>query len=350
MSRITFVLDRLDIDGLVERAAHARILERIAALDVGTRQFLAHGVHVEEHGAQLGGRKHGGIRAGLDARHVLNRNRIDQVDVAREQSGNAGGIGADGLEHDLVEIVLHVPPPARIGAENRLHPWLVARDHEGAGAVGLEREGAQGIGGSRLCLGGAIGFRPCLRDDEPRLPLVVQDWVGRGEYEVDREIVDLFDLGIGWNAGLQLRAGSPRAFRREHHVVGREGRPVVESHPFAQMKAPPGRAQHLPALGEARHDLQVLVAPDQAFHHVGEQAERDRLIERVGVERVEAPLESHSGLRLALRCRAEHGIACQTGGKPSDEQKSKSQGSSCGHGWGALAMVCGTNGKLGKNW
>ena len=226
--------------------------------------------------------------------------------------------------------------------------WLATMN--GPVPLALSAKGLSARAVAGCALAGAVGFRPSLRDDEPRLPLVVQDRIGRGEHEVDRVIVDLLDLGIGWDAGLQLRAGPARAFHREHHVVGREGRAVVESHALAQVEAPAGRVQHLPALGEAWDDLEVLVAPDQAFHHVGEQAERDRLVERVGVERVEAPLESHSGLRLALRCRAEHGVACQTGGKPGDEQKSKSQGSSCGHGWGALAMVCGTNGKLGKNW
>ena len=286
----------------------------------------------------------------LDAGHVLHRNRIDQVDVAREQSRNARRIRADRLEHHLVEVVLDLPPPRRIGTEHRLYPWLVACDHERAGAVGLERKCAERPGSCWLRLGGAVGLRPCLGDDEPRLPFVVQDRIGRGEHEVDRVVVDLLDLGIGRNAGFQLRAGSARAFGGEHHVIGREGRPVVERHPPAQVEAPAGRVQHLPALGEAGDDLQVLVALDQAFHHVGEEPQRDRFVERVGVERVEPALERHLQ-RLGCGCRGtERGIARQACGKAGNNRKTRAKARRVVIGRRPRTTVCKTNYKLGKNW
>ena len=66
--RITRVLDRLDVDGLVEGLAHAHVLERVLALDAGEQQFVALLVHAEEDGAQLRALQHLEVRIGLAAR------------------------------------------------------------------------------------------------------------------------------------------------------------------------------------------------------------------------------------------------------------------------------------------
>ena len=95
-----------------------------------------------------------GVRACTDARHVLQRDRIDQSMSPESRAATRVESIADGVEHRLVEIVLGLAPPVRILPEHGLHAGLMLDDHERAGAVGLEREGAQGIGGSGLCLGG----------------------------------------------------------------------------------------------------------------------------------------------------------------------------------------------------
>ena len=119
----------------------------------------------------------------------------------------------------------------------------------------------------------------------------VQDGVGRGEHEIDGVIVDLDGLHVGRRAALDLRAGAAHAVEREDHVVGGEVLAVVELDALAQMEAPLERVDDLPALGQARNDLEVLVALGQPLHDVAHGAERERLVQRVGIERVEVALE-----------------------------------------------------------
>ena len=85
-----------------------------------------------------------------------------------------------------------------------------------------------------------------------------------------------------------------------------KGEPSWNFTPLRRWKRQRVGLEHLPALGEARDDLQVLVALDQALHHVGERAEREGLVERVGVERVQTALEGElEGFRrLAVGVRA----------------------------------------------
>ena len=66
---------------------------------------------------------------------------------------------------------------------------------------------------------------------------------------------------------------------------------VVELDALAQIKAPLERVDDFPPLGQARNDLEILVALGQALHDVAHGAEREGLVQRVGVERVEIALE-----------------------------------------------------------
>jgi hypothetical protein len=45
------------------------------------------------------------------------------------------------------------------------------------------------------------------------------------------------------------------------------------------------------SLGETGDEFQLLIALGQAFHHVAERAEREGLVQRVGIKRVEVALE-----------------------------------------------------------
>ena len=83
----------------------------------------------------------------------------------------------------------------------------------------------------------------------------------------------------------------------------------MESHAFAQVEAPSVRVQHLPALGETWDDLEVLVAPDQAFHHVGEQAERDRVAQLAAAQaQYEVDCRDREAAAVAMKA-VEQGLA-----------------------------------------
>ena len=96
--------------------------------------------------------------------------------------------------------------------------------------------------------------------------MVVQNGIGRGQDEIDGVVVDLDDLGIGGDAGLQVGALGADAVGGEHHVVGGEGVAVLELDAFAQMEAPAGGLlRDFPAFGQSGNDLEILVARNQTF-------------------------------------------------------------------------------------
>ena len=237
----------------------------------------------------------------FDPRDILDRNRLDDVDFAREQGGDARGVRADRREDDFLEVMLRLAPPVRVGLEHGLDAGLMAFDGEGAGAVGVERGKARRRcrGGRRL--DGVVRLGPLLVHDVPGIPLRIENGIGRGQDEVHRVVVDLDDLGAAGNAGLQVRALLLNAIRRENHVVGGEGVAVLEFHALAQMEPPAGRLRRFPAFRQRRDDLQVPVAGHQAFEDMSEMGVGGALVQRVGVERFEVALV---GVAQGLgRCR-----------------------------------------------
>ena len=140
-----------------------------------------------------------------------------------------------------------------------------------------------------------------LLHDVPGIPLRIENGIGRGQDEVHRVVVDLDDLGVGGNAGLQVRALFANAIRREDHIVGGEGIAVLEFHALAQMEPPAGRLRRFPALRQRGDDLQIPVAGHQAFEDMSEMGVGGALVQRVGVERFEVALV---GVAQGLgRCR-----------------------------------------------
>ena len=120
---------------------------------------------------------------------------------------------------------------------------------------------------------GVVRLGPLLVHDVPGVPLRMQNGIWRGQDEVDGVVVDLDDLGVGGNAGLQVRALGADAVGGEQHVVGGEGVAVLEFDALAQMEAPAGRLRCFPAFGQRRNDLQILVARDQAFIDLAEMGD-----------------------------------------------------------------------------
>ena len=132
----------------------------------------------------------------------------------------------------------------------------------------------------------------------------IENGIGLGQDEIHRVVVDLDDLDVGVDAGLQVRAFGANAVGREHHVIGGERIAIMEFDAFAQVETPAGRLRCLPAFRQPRRDLQFLVAGDQALKDLTEMGMRRGLIERVGIERFEVALVGITQ-RLA-RCRCHH--------------------------------------------
>ncbi|MBA7660006.1 hypothetical protein ES703_68005 [subsurface metagenome] len=138
----------------------------------------------------------------------------------------------------------------------------MALDHEGAGAVGIERGVTWRGRRDRRRLHHVVRFCPFLVHDVPGTPQRVQNGVRRTQDEIHGVVIDLDDLRIGGDVGLQVRALGANAVGGENHVVGGEGIPVVELDALAQMEAPTGRLRSLPAFRQTRNDIQILVARD----------------------------------------------------------------------------------------
>ena len=176
-------------------------------------------------------------------------------------------------------------------------------DREGAGAVGVQRGKAwRGRRGGRRgrCV---VLLSPFLVHDVPGIPLVMHNGIGRGEDEIDGVVIDLDDLRVGGNAGLQVRAFGANAVRREHHVVGGEGIAVLEFDVLAQVKTPAGGLRGFPAFRQSGNDLEILVARDQAVIDLSEMRMGCSLVERIGIKRFQVALV---GVAQGLgRCRRD---------------------------------------------
>ena len=146
----------------------------------------------------------------------------------------------------------------------------MAGDGEGAGAIGLEREGVQ-RGACAVCACVApFASAHFLEKMYQVSHSACRIGFGRGQHEIDRVIVDLHGLHVGGRPRLDLRAWAAHALEREDDVIGREVFAAVELDALAQMEAPLQGIDDLPALGQARDDLQVLIPFGQPLHDIAE--------------------------------------------------------------------------------
>src|SRR3954451_24378960 len=99
----------------------------------------------------------------------------------------------------------------------------------------------------------------------------MQNEIWRSQDEIHGVVVDLDDLRILGNAGVEVGAGGRNAVRPGQDVVGSEGIDVLELEPREQMEAPAGGLlRYFPTLRQRGNDLQILVACDQAFIDVAQ--------------------------------------------------------------------------------
>ena len=278
-------LDAFDVDRLVERLAHALVLERVLALDAGEKQLVALLVHAEEDGAQLGAGD--GARAGVavDARNVLHRHRLHDVDLAREQRRHARGRAGDGREDGFTHVALDLAPVVGVAHEGGAHARLALAHVERAGAVGLERRGVLDALAAIDRARGVVLFAPLLAHDHDLRQHLRQDGERRLGLDLDRVTVDLAHFLEVVRIALHVRAIARDARHGEQHVVGGEGRAVVELDVLAQIEAPQRGRHLLPACGQAGHDVELLVQVNQRLVGVAGGRQLQRLVQRVRVER-----------------------------------------------------------------
>ena len=237
------------------------------------------------------------VAVGLQPIDVLGRDRLGEIDLARQQRRHAGRRVGDRHVGGARDVVLWLVPPLAVGLQHRAHVGLARYELERTGAVGVARRvvlGALAHVGHRH---GVVLRAPCLAHHEPVGDLRQQDGGRPARRHLDRVIVDLLDVGDALNLGLGVGSGRARPLQGCEHVVGGEGRAVMERDALAQLEAPEGRGDHLPGLGQRRLELEVLVAAHQRLVHVADQRHGLELGGRVGIER----------LSLALPCPFELG-------------------------------------------
>ena len=190
----------------------------------------------------------------------------------------------------------------------------MARDLERPGAVRHLRGFVvlDVLGRDRL--GEPVLLRPGLIQNVGGIELRGQDRVRRLERHLDREVVLLGPDRVGGDIAPEVGARHLEALHREDDVVGGQGVAVLEFHVLANVEDPVQRIGHLPALGQPGDDLELLVALGEALVDVAEHAQREGLVQRIGIERVERALEREAQ-RLGARRGGQRDRAHQRGGK-----------------------------------
>ena len=248
------------------RPAYPQVLEGVAALDIAAQQLVARLIEGEVLGAQVTGGGDAELGVGLEPLHILKRRVQHQIDLARGQRCQPGGIALDAEKSDRLDLTVARVSRAPPAVETlQLHP------HVGLVLDQLERPGAVGIAHRKGLLLAVVVLRPLhpvlhapgLVHDRHVEQLVGQHRVGRVELEIHRQPIDLADCGDALEREAALRGGAHRPLDREQHIVGGEHRAIVKLDPRPQLEAPAGGAGVLPTQRQRRLDLEGLVSVDQ---------------------------------------------------------------------------------------
>ena len=236
-------------------------------------------------------------------RDVLERDLADELRLAGlEQGGARAGLG-DRPHDDAVEVRPAVPV---VGV--RLQDQLVAaRPAPEAERPGAGRDDARG---GRLL----HRLRALDRPEAAVGHVVEQRADGLLRHEADHVLardLDRLHATVGEPPREQPVLRVQRPVDVELDGLGVERRPVVELHPPPQVEGPrPAVRRRLPALGEARDDLELLVVLHQpvedvpAQDHAGQQRERP----------VDVGL-----VHVLVGCPGEHAAALGLGGRPAGQ-------------------------------
>ena len=222
---------------------------------------------------------------------VLQRHRLHQVDLAREQRGDARRVVADRREDDLVEIAVGLAPPVEVLDQHRANRRLALLQAERAGAVGLEAGGVLDPLATIDRTLGLVLLAPLPAHDLARV-VRVSGRIGYGALVSisTASVADLAHFLDRARVALHVGAFAGGALECEDDVVGRERRAVVEFDSLAQVEAPHGRARLRPLRRQRRREAHVLAALDQRLVDVAGEAELQALVERVRVHRLHVAL------------------------------------------------------------
>ena len=196
-----------------------------------------------------------------EARHVLRRRVVDEVDLAGEQRRDARRVGDDRRVDHLVGVALEPSgldaPPVGILREHRLHVRLARLQHVRAGAVRLPRGDHVLLLRVVLRLRRAVLLAPRLAHDVDRVDVLELDRIRAVGRELDGQVVDLLRDARRVGVGAKLRRVGARALEAEHDVVGGERRAVVELDARPQLEAPRRRVDLRPRFGERRLEVRA---------------------------------------------------------------------------------------------
>ena len=228
--------DGVHVDGTGHRFAHLGILEGVRfTCHGGVLQRVRFVAKAQHDHARFDAADHLGAFALIDARGVLDRDRVDHVHVTGQQRSHGSRGIVDRCEGGGGDVVLHLVPPARKGLQRGGQARLAVGDNEWPRAVGVQR----GVVASFLVRArGRVGLGPAAVHDHPVGDAVGEQRVGRGGVELHREIVDDFHVGDRRKPAAHIRCFVRGALVAEQHVFGGKGRAVVEGHAFAQHEPP----------------------------------------------------------------------------------------------------------------
>ena len=231
--------DRLDVDRLVERPAHAHILERIlASRHIAIEQFVACLVHTDENQAVFGTVDDLDAAGIAQPGNVARRGVEDEIDLARHQCRQPGRIIGDRRQHHFLDIALELAPPGRVALVNRLDAGLAQHQLIGPGAVGIHAGEALLLVREVERLADPMGLGPALAHHPQGVDMLQKNRIDAGQLELDRQLVDLARHADRVGIVGDLRARRLGPVDRKNHIVGGERGSVMELDPSAQLETP----------------------------------------------------------------------------------------------------------------
>ena len=256
------LMDRIDINGLVQRFTHAHVFEWVFALHIGAGQLGAELIHAQENRAGLGAVHDFQRRRFAQLRQILRARIKRKIYLAGEQSRAARGFGLDRGVDNLGHVGrcdLRVPaPPVGVFDQNQLlirHPLF---DHVRAGPHRIAVREALVFGANVFGFNRFIFLRPSLAHHAQLGELVDQDRIGALEMNIEGRAIDLFDAINTGNIGAKVRRLGHRALQRKHGIIHSKGAAVGKFDTLAQRDTHLLGIDQFPAGGQNRLRLEGL--------------------------------------------------------------------------------------------
>ena len=210
------------------------------------------------------------------------------------ESSAATRVASDliGGEDHLGEVVLGLAPPVRVRLEDGLHARLVALERKGPVPLALSAQALSGVAVADCGFVAPTLLRPWLGEDVPGVPLVMQDRVRRPAARSRRcgrrpsrtctsageRVLIVRAVGAGARSAEKITSSAVK------------GEPSWNFDALAQVEAPALRSstvsQRSARPGMILRSLSRLVSPSITLPS---SAEREGLVQRVGIERLRSP-------------------------------------------------------------